>query len=179
MSDRIFYPGRFTRGYVEYYPGAIPFYGGKEIIQMVTDGTKWIGHNHPNLKELEVKTGWILITRSGTTGVVSIVPEIWNGYAMSEHVIRIILKKDTISPFYVLAYLKTKFCQNLISKGVYGSVIDSITPEFVGDIDIMVPKDRDVYNHIVMQSENSELERNNALTLSQVSVNALNSILVS
>jgi len=179
LSEKIFYPGRFTRGYVEYYPGAVPFYGGKEIIQMVTDGTKWIGHNHPNLNELEVKTGWILITRSGTTGVVSIVPEVWNGYAMSEHVIRIIPKTDTISPFYILAYLKTKFCQNLISKGVYGSVIDSITPEFLGDIDIMVPKNKDVYKNIVMHSENSELERNNALTLSQVSINALNNILAS
>lgn len=179
LSEKIFYPGRFTRGYVEHYPGAVPFYGGKEIIQMVTDGTKWISHNHPKLKELEVQTGWILITRSGTTGVVSIVPEVWNRYAMSEHIIRIIPKENSISPFYVLAYLKTKFCQNLISKGVYGSVIDSITPEFIGDIDIMVPKNKEIYNSIVKQSENSELERNNALTLSQVSINALNEILAS
>ncbi|MBD3892164.1 N-6 DNA methylase [Olleya marilimosa] len=178
LTERIFYPGRFSRGYVEYYPGAIPFYGGKEIIQMVTDGTKWISHNHYKIKELEVKTGWILITRSGTTGVVSIVPDAWNGYAMSEHVIRVVPKKGKISPFYLLAYLKTKYCQNLIAKGVYGSVIDSITPEYIGNIEIMVPKDKKMYESIVKKSEMSELERNNALTHSQESINALNDILV-
>lgn len=176
ISENIFYPSRFTRNYVDYFPGAIPFYGGKEIIQMVVDGTKWISPSHPKLKDLEVKTGWLLITRSGTTGVVSIVPEAWDGYTMSEHVIRIIPKNDKINPYYILAFLKTKYCQSLISKGVYGSVIDSITPDFIGNIEIMIPKDEKLYVEISKKSQESEKMRNNALLYSHDSINTLNEL---
>lgn len=174
VVDKIFYPGRFERGYVEYFPGAIPFYGGKEIIQMVVDSTKWISPNHPKLKDLEVKKGWILITRSGTTGIVSIVPEAWDGYAMSEHVIRIIPNENKLHSSYLLAFLKTKYCQDLISKGVYGSVIDSITPQFIGDIEVRIPKDNSLFLKIVEKTSNSEIQRNEALMLSHESISMLN-----
>lgn len=174
VVDKIFYPGRFERGYVEYFPGAIPFYGGKEIIQMVVDSSKWISPNHPKLKELEVKKGWILITRSGTTGIVSIVPEAWDGYAMSEHVIRIIPNEEKINPSYLLAFLKTKYCQDLISKGVYGSVIDSITPEFIGNIEVRIPKENNLLMEIIEKTSKSEIRRNEALILSHESINELN-----
>ncbi len=174
VVDKIFYPGRFERGYVEYFPGAIPFYGGKEIIQMVVDSSKWISPNHPKLKELEVKKGWILITRSGTTGIVSIVPEAWDGYAMSEHVIRIIPNEKKINSSYLLAFLKTKYCQDLISKGVYGSVIDSITPEFIGNIEVRIPKNKNLLLEIIEKTSNSEIRRNEALMLSHESINELN-----
>eukprot|EP01038_Epipyxis_sp_PR26KG_P004017 gene4017-5747_t len=131
VVDKIFYPNRFERGYVDYYPGAVPFFGGKEIIQMVTKSNKWIAHNHPKINELAVKPGWLLITRSGTTGIVSTVPEAWSGYAMSEHVIRIIPNSSKLDPNYLSAFMKTEYCQEMISKGVYGSVIDSITPDFI------------------------------------------------
>lgn len=137
LCEMIFYPGRFSRGYVEYYKGAIPFFGGKEITQMLVEGNKWISHNHPKLKELKVKEGWILITRSGTTGIISIVPESWDGIAMSEHVIRVVPKTNLVSPYYLLSFLKTKYCQDILAKGVYGSVIDSITPEFISEIEVL------------------------------------------
>jgi type I restriction-modification system DNA methylase subunit len=163
LIKKIFYPGRFSRGYVEHYDGAIPFFGGKEIIQMVTGSTKYIPHNHPKLKELVVKKGWILITRSGTTGIVSCVPEAWDGYAMSEHVIRLIPNEERIDPFYLLAFLKTDYGQDQIAKGVYGSVIDSITPDFIGNIEILIPKDKDLYKKIIKLTKEAEDARNQSL----------------
>ena len=44
----------------------------------------------PNINQLQVREGWILVTRSGSTGIVSSVPKAWDGFAISEHVIRII-----------------------------------------------------------------------------------------
>lgn len=174
VCENIFYPGRFVRDYVEYYPGAVPFFGGKEIIQMVVESTKWIGHNHPKLDELVVKEGWILITRSGTTGIVSIVPEAWDGIAMSEHVIRVIPNRDKIDPYFLLTFLKTKYCQDVISKGVYGSVIDSITPEFIGDIDIHIPIDKVEYESISGTTRIAEEMRNKSLLSMYESINNLN-----
>ncbi|MCB0743159.1 MAG: N-6 DNA methylase [Ignavibacteriae bacterium] len=178
VVENIFYPGRFVRGYVDYYPGAIPFYGGKEIIQMVVESNKWIGHNHPKLNELSVKKGWILITRSGTTGIVSIVPEAWEGYAMSEHVIRIIPNPKKIDPYYLLSFLKTKYCQDLISKGVYGSVIDSITPNFIGNLDIHIPKSKKEYDNITNKMREAENMRNNALLQTHESIDVLNNLIL-
>lgn len=177
VAKRIFYPGRFSRGYVERYDGAVPFYGGKEIIQMVTESNKWIRHDHPKIKELAVKKGWLLITRSGTTGIVSRVPEIWDGYAMSEHVIRIEVDEEKINPFYLLSFLKSAYCQELISKGVYGSVIDSITPDAIANIEVLVPKDKNLFNKICSNSEKSEAARNEALKTSSLSVRLLNEVL--
>ncbi len=179
VVEKIFYPGRFVRNYVDYYPGAVPFYGGKEITQMVVESSKWIGHNHPKLKELTVETGWILITRSGTTGIVSIVPEAWNGYAMSEHVIRIKPTENKLSPYYLLTFIKTKYCQNLISKGVYGSVIDSITPDFIGNLDIHIPKNENEYQNAVEKMKKAEEMRNIALTETHESINSLNEMILS
>lgn len=163
VVNRIFYPGRFVRGYVKQYEGAVPFFGGKEIIQMVTRGNKWLRHDHPKIKDLSVKHGWLLVTRSGTTGVVSRVPSAWDGFAMSEHVIRIEADESKINPFYLLAYLKSDYCQEQIAKGVYGSVIDSITPDSIGSIDVLIPKDINLYNEIAAHSESSEASRNKAL----------------
>lgn len=174
VTERVFYPGRFVRNYVEYYPGAVPFFGGKEIIQMVVESTKWIGHNHPKLNELIVRKGWILITRSGTTGIVSIVPEAWDGIAMSEHVIRVVPNAEKIDPNYLLTFLKTKYCQDLISKGVYGSVIDSITPEFIGDIDVHIPADKEKYLRIAETTRLAEEMRNNSLINMYEGINDLN-----
>jgi type I restriction-modification system DNA methylase subunit len=174
----IFYPGRFSRGYVDPYPGAVPFYGGKEIIQMVTESNKWISHNHPKMEELAVKAGWILITRSGTTGIVSCVPEAWHGYAMSEHVIRIVPDENKINPYYLLAYLRTNYCQDLIAKGVYGSVIDSITPDFIGNLDILIPTKKNVLSKIIEKTKEAEEARNMALLKNAEGVGILNEMLV-
>ena len=174
VVEKVFYPGRFVRNYVDQYPGAVPFFGGKEIIQMVVESNKWIGHNHPKLKELQVKKGWILITRSGTTGIVSIVPEAWDGIAMSEHVIRIVPNTDKINPYFLLTFLKTEYCQRLISKGVYGSVIDSITPDFIENINVHIPSDKDKYNKISEITETAENMRNDSLMNMYESIKELN-----
>jgi type I restriction enzyme M protein len=177
LVESIFYPGRFARGYIDKCPGAIPFFGGKEIIQTVVESNKWLSPNHPKLKELSVKSGWILITRSGTTGIVSFVPEAWNDYAMSEHVIRIVPNTDKIDPYYLLAFLKTNYCQSMIDKGVYGSVIDSITPDFIGNLDVLIPKDKGILEKIVKNIKESEKARNEALLKSYSGITEIDKLI--
>ncbi len=162
LTEKIFFPGRFKRNYVEYYDQAIPFLGGANITQMIDHTEKWLRHDDPKLQHLTVKKGWLLITRSGTTGIVSSVPDHWDGYAISEHVIRII-PNYKIDPAYILAYLKTPQCQAVLAQGIYGSVIDEITPETIQDILIPVPKDQKIYQNIVDRITISENARSKAL----------------
>jgi type I restriction enzyme M protein len=174
VVKRIFYPTRFKRNYIDYYPGAIPFLGGSNITELIVAAEKWLSPDDPKLKDLMVKTGWILVTRSGSTGIISSVPSAWDGVAMSEHVIRIIPDPDKLDPDYLQAFLRTKYCQRLLAKGVFGSVIDEITPEFIGEIEIPIPKSKKILNSIVERMKEGENARQVALERIYGAVDMLN-----
>jgi len=97
---------------------------------------------------------------------------------MSEHVIRIIPDENKIDPYYLLTFLKTQYCQDLLSKGVYGSVIDSITPDFIGEIDVHIPAKKADYLKISETTKRAENMRNNSLINMYEGINALNTQLV-
>ena len=177
LTSKIFYPTRFKRDYVDYFEWAVPFFGGADINQLISDTGKWISPLHPKIDELRVKENWLLITRSGSTGIASIVPYAWDGFAMSEHIIRIVPNLKKISPFYLLAFLRSKYCQEIISKGVFGSVIDEIDPNFIWKIKVPIPKDKKRFNLILKQVEDAEKARNEAILYTHKSLLDLNSIL--
>ena len=59
------------------------------------------------------------------------------GTMVSEHVIRVICDESIIDPYYVYAYLATEdIGKVLLEKGIYASVVDHITPDFVATIPI-------------------------------------------
>ena len=140
MVGRIFCPGRFTRKYVEEDSGGVPFLGGANILHFSVNTRKFLSKDDPNLEELIVREGWLLITRSGSTGIVSSVPKAWDGVAISEHVIRVVPDKSKpVSAEYLEAYLRSELGQNLIAAGVFGSVIDEITPEQISELPVPLP----------------------------------------
>lgn len=141
VTRRIFFPTRFKRHYVSPDEGGILFLGGTNISQLVPTNLKYLDPQTPRLQELLVEDGWLLVTRSGSTGVVSSVPPNWDGIAMSEHVIRIVPAPEELDPAYLQAYLRSELCQRMLAAGVFGSVIDEITPEYIAQIPIPVPKD--------------------------------------
>ena len=163
VVGKIFYPGRFTRNYVSNEADSIPFLGGTNISQLLLRTEKRIGITSHKVEELKVKSGWILITRSGSVGIVSTVPFAWDGFAFSEHVIRIVPDKSKLEPEYLFAFLKTKYAQEIIARGVYGSVIDEITPEYIGKLEIPVPKDKKVLDQIVSSIRNGEKDRQKSI----------------
>jgi type I restriction enzyme M protein len=177
VVKRIFYPGRFKRNYVEPYLGAIPFLGGSNISEMISSTEKWLHAEDPRLKELEIRAGWLLVTRSGTTGIISSVPDAWDGFAMSEHVIRIVPDPEKLDPFYLLAFLRTKICQEHIKKGVFGSVIDEISPEFISSLRVSIPTDARDFRRISGMMRAAEHARNAAIGGVKEAVESLESLL--
>ena len=163
LCERIFYPGRFKRNYVEESTNAVPFFGGSNITQMIIKTDKWISKDDPKIEQYQVEKGWILLTRSGTTGIVSSVPEKWDGYAFSEHVIRLVPDASKISPFYLQLFLKSTRCQEEIKRNVFGSVIDEITPESIAEIEVPVPKDKGKLDQMISKVRNAEKGRQSYL----------------
>ncbi len=178
VVQRIFYPPRFKRSYVDKYAGAVPFLGGANISQLTITTNKWLRHDDPKLDELQVKAGWILITRSGSTGIVSIVPPAWDGYAMSEHIIRVVPDESEVSAAYLYSFLRTRYAQDILARGVFGSVIDEINPEFIGLIEMPIPKSEDVLNSLIGKTLEALSARNRAIELIEEAEEEINSRLL-
>jgi type I restriction enzyme M protein len=141
VVENIWCPGRFKRRYTDDADRGTIFLGGSNICQFYVTNRKYMDPEDPRLDQLAVRAGWILVTRSGSTGIVSRVSQAWDGVAISDHVIRIAPAPKKLNPDYLEAFLRSPWGQRLISAGIFGSVIDEITPEFLADLPIPVPTD--------------------------------------
>lgn len=162
VVEKIFYPGRFKRNYVDKYDLSVPFLGGSNITEIIHQTDKWFRHDDAKLDALQVESGWLLVTRSGSTGIISSVPEAWNGFALSDHIIRIIPNDNLLDRYYILAFLRSNVCQEKMKKGIFGSVIDEISPEFLGEIEIPV-LDESTMQNISEAMKQAEISRNEAI----------------
>lgn len=137
VEHGIFYPGRHKRNYVDKGNDSVPFYSGTQILQIRPFDLQYQPKNYGPAAKHFVEKDWILITRSGSTGRVVMVTENMAGSMVSEHVIRVICDESIIDPYYVYAYLSTdNIGKVLLEKGIYASVVDHITPNFVATIPI-------------------------------------------
>lgn len=137
VENGIFYPGRHKRNYVKKGENSVPFYSGSQILQIRPFDLKYQPKTYKPAHNHIVEKGWILITRSGSTGRVVMVDENMDGAMVSEHVIRVICDKNIIDPYYLYAYLASeKVGKILMERGIYASVVDHITPDFLRTIPV-------------------------------------------
>ncbi|MCL2009860.1 MAG: hypothetical protein FWG71_04865, partial [Synergistaceae bacterium] len=133
----IFYPGRHRRNYIEPSENSVPFYSSSQILQVRPFDLKYQPKDYGPAQKHYVYKDWILITRSGSTGRVVMVTDTIANTMVSEHVIRVICDEQTIDPYYVYSYLASESIGKvLLEKGIYASVVDHITPDFVASIPI-------------------------------------------
>ncbi len=131
-----FYLGRFKRIYVAEKDG-VPFILPSQITEIHPKANKFISPTtNIDMKSTRVKKGQVLLTRSGTIGVVSYVSKTLENQSISDDVIRIETR-----PYsgYIYAYLKSKIGRLLIETNNYGSVIKHIEPEHLNHIPIPNP----------------------------------------
>ena len=85
----VFMPNRFKRVYVEPEYG-LPFLQGSHVIQFQATGLKYLSREYDGIDNLFVKAGWLLVTRSGTVGRVTVCPDEWDGWPATEDIIRVV-----------------------------------------------------------------------------------------
>jgi len=131
-----FYLGRFKRIYVDKNNG-IPFILPSQITEIYPKAVKFISpETNIDIESTRVKHGQVLLTRSGTVGVVSYVTKTLENKSLSDDIIRIETKEYS---GYVYAYLKSKIGRLLIETNNYGAVISHIEPEHLNNIPIPNP----------------------------------------
>ena len=134
--EKAFYLGRFKRIYVEKKNG-MPFILPSQITEIYPKASKFISPTtNVDIESTRVKRGQVLLTRSGTIGVVSYVSKTLENQSISDDVIRIEAK-----PYsgYIYTYLKSKIGRLLIETNNYGAVIKHIEPEHLNHIPIPNP----------------------------------------
>jgi restriction endonuclease S subunit len=172
----IFYPGRHTRNYVEPSDNSVPFYSSSQILQVRPFDLKYQPKDYRPAQKHYVYKDWILITRSGSTGRVVIVTDTIVNTMVSEHVIRVICDTDAIDPYYVYSYLASESIGKvLLEKGIYASVVDHITPDFVASIPIarLKPERERAIADAMREAERKRDSANMAFSMQQKNLEGL------
>ncbi|MFV0467562.1 MAG: restriction endonuclease subunit S [Dysgonomonas sp.] len=131
ISEKIFIGPRSKRNYVA---KGIPFLSGSELQKSnPTKVEKFL--NIKDATPFIVNKDWILITRSGTIGNVSYTLPILDGYGATDDAIRVVVKSEsTLTSKYLFAFLASKFGKKCIQKDIFGSVIQHINEDQLGNI---------------------------------------------
>ena len=131
-----FYLSRFKRIYVEEKNG-VPFILPSQMTEVSPKASKFISPTTDiDIESTRVERGQVLLTRSGTIGVVSYVSKTLENQSLSDDVIRI---KATEYPGYIYTYLKSRVGRTLVETNNYGAVIKHIEPGHLNAIPIPNP----------------------------------------
>ena len=136
LIKEAFYLGRFKRIYVEEKSG-VPFILPSQMTEVYPKASKFISPTTDiDIESTRVERGQVLLTRSGTIGVVSYVSKTLENQSLSDDVIRI---KATEYPGYIYTYLKSRVGRLLVETNNYGAVIKHIESEHLNAIPIPNP----------------------------------------
>lgn len=150
LCESIFMCDRFNRNYVEGNYG-LPFLSGKNTIQIRPD-VKYISLSETNsIESLQLKKGWITITRSGTLGRVCYI---WNNYedfTATEDLIRVVASNE-IDNGYLYAFLSSDYGFHQILRYKHGAVIDHLAPEDLNSIVVPICKQQKEIGDLVRKA---------------------------
>jgi len=107
--------------------------------------------------KIKIKENDILIARTQATidklGTASIADKHNSNWATSQHTTRIRVDENKISPFYLLAYLNSKFFKAQTALASHGSTRVEFTHSQLSKVRVFIPE-KELYNEIVEQVKN-------------------------
>lgn len=112
--------------------------------------SKYININGiPN--RVKLNTNCILVSRSGSLGLVNEVNADMLDYVLSSHIFKVELDTKRINPKYAVEILRNKICQNQIFRNNNGGIIPEIQQNALKSIKIPLPpleKQQKIVDHI-------------------------------
>lgn len=175
IAEKVILAGIFKRVYVEKGNG-VPFLGGKEIMQLSPTPEKFLSlkyHKKRIEKELKIEENMILITDRGTIGNVVFVPKHFEGFAVSQNVIKIKLTSERIAG-YAFVFLNSIYGKTLIKRHTYGSVVDMIDDNCVRNVEFPLLNNRYIREQINNFALTANKKRYEAYKLEQEAINMMN-----
>jgi len=146
VTTGIYHAGRESRHWVESPEYGVPFISGSDLQKADLSDLPLISKRQvAKTPQFTIRSGYTLITRSGTIGKMAYARRDMDGMACSEHVLRVVPDTDQIPSGYLYAYLSSKFGVPLVVSGTYGSIIQGIEPEHIAGLP--VPRLGDALEH--------------------------------
>ena len=139
ISADIVVAPRFKRVYVEREYG-VPLLQGSHIPQLMPRDLRFISRTETrNLERWIIRSGWVLVTCSGTIGRVAVSTNRQDRWAASQHILRIIPDVARTHAGYVAAFLMNAYGWHQLTSKIYGGVVDELTAEDTGGVLIPDP----------------------------------------
>lgn len=174
ISKTVILPGRFKRVYVEEGYGRV-LIGGKQLDELDPSGKKYLSNTkHDKIfSSLEVHENTTLITRSGTIGKTMLVPRHWEHWVPSDHIIRVVPANKDIAG-YLYIFLASDYGYPLITRYIYGSVVDEIDDNHVRQIPIPLLQNQEMQKRINALALEANAKRYEAYRLEQQALRIIN-----
>ena len=128
--------------------------------------------------ELTIHQNTILITCSGTIGNVALVPEHWDGWTASQHIIRVLPVSEDIAG-YAYVFLASEWARELIKRYKYGAVIDEINDEHVASVPFPFLKNKDAQDKINSLALEANSKRYEAYKLEREAMSIMETEIIS
>jgi type I restriction enzyme S subunit len=131
---RVFDFGPFKRTYIDSYEYGVPMLTSAEMMELSPTPSIMAKADSPKWKQYQVERGWLLVSCSGTIGNVAIVPQYWDGWAVSQDAIRVLPKHDIRG--LVWAFLSLPTLKSILVSRKSGSVIDHIYEKDIATLEM-------------------------------------------
>jgi type I restriction enzyme S subunit len=136
-KQNIYVAPRFARIYVENTFGT-PLLQGSQLPLARPYDLKYISTTRTvGLGRWLIKAGWVLVTCSGTIGRVAISTARQEGWAASQHILRVKPPQKVLHPGFMLAFLASPYGQHQVTAKTYGGVVDELSEDDMAAV--MVP----------------------------------------
>ena len=132
-----------NRTFVEGEEHGVPMIGGKELLRSRLPAPRCLSLARTKKAAQEkIAPGSVLVTSGGTLGRIMFVHRNFEGYAASEHVIKVFPDASRADPGYLFAFLTSEYGQAQIDQQAYGSVIPMLRDFQLGSVLVALPSDR-------------------------------------
>lgn len=131
------------RIYVDDPSAGVPMIGGKQLVQVRPADVSYLSRILTrDVEEETVRAGWTLISCGGTLGRTLFVHRNFEGWAVSQDVMRLLPASSEIWPGYLFAFAASPYGQVQLAQRGYGSVIPRLRDFQFNSIAIAIPTDK-------------------------------------
>jgi hypothetical protein len=139
VTESIHHAGRFSRRWVESPEYGVPFFSSTDILEADYSYLPYVAKSAvEENSRLLIRPRWTLVTRSGTVGRIAYARPDVDGFACSEHVMRVVPDEKKIPAGYLNTFLRSRFGIPMIVSSAYGAIIQHIEPDHL--VDLPVPR---------------------------------------
>jgi type I restriction enzyme S subunit len=142
VTKEVFIPDIFKRMYVDNPAYGYPYLSGAEVYRLAPTSERYLSKKVPNIKELVLHDGMILIQDSGQLGGLIgrpvLVGRYLDGFACTNNMVRIVPHTEE-DQGYIFAVLSTDYGVRLLMREATGSSIPHLEVKRIKNIQIPWP----------------------------------------